>query len=257
MTKPQIQISIVTAFDTTSWQFGRGILTNICATDLRLVPEFVGNSEPLKCSFTDIASVEPIWAPIATIDGPQGRVWVPWDCLWKRTKSVKNRGIMIHTKTDVSGKLRPGWLKIAADADKKINWFDLFKRLCQVARPSFATLHLFTDRETRPGAFGVSEQEEVAADDFLTGAPAATLEKRGIPNLAWATYFGTSYATDMDASVLNSHGYYIEQIAEGNVLTLTDNIFDVQTGFDEFSVRRRGAKEHFRSGMFQLSCEPQ
>ncbi|WP_141639865.1 hypothetical protein [Cupriavidus basilensis] len=59
-------------------------------------------------------------------------------------------------------------------------------------------MHLLADIEIGRGAFGVGDDADIAQDDFVTGVPAIALEQRGIPNLAWATFFGKEYAAEVD-----------------------------------------------------------
>jgi hypothetical protein len=256
MSNPYIQISIVTAIDTTAWDFGRHVLTEVCKTDPKLVPQYADNVDPIKRAFADIADCEQIWAPEVVIDGPLGRVRTPWTFRWKRIKSIRCRGDMYHTIRDTRERLQPGWLRLCADMDKRIDWLDLFKRLCVIATPTFATLHLFTAPELVVGAFGTGEMEELGQDDFVTGPPAASLEKRGIPNLAWATFFGQEYVKEIDARLLLSKHFDLERMKDGYLLVLTDNISDVDERFDEFCELRKLAKSCFRDKLFLLSKEP-
>ena len=255
MMKPQVQISIATPIDTTNWDFGRSVLTEICRTDGRLVPQYFGSDDPPKSTFVDIEACEQLWAPEVTIDGPLGRVSAHWNCAWRRTKAIRYRGNIYHTSGIEQNRIQPGWLKFQADPDTKVDWLDLFKRLCVAASPSFALLHLFTDAECEAGAFGESEEERIGANDFCTGPSGAVLQKRCIPNLGWATFFGQPYTHEVDRGVLQSR-YRVECMASGDLLVLTDDIFDVGRDFSKFSEKRNTAKSYFKEGFFQLSKEP-
>ncbi|WP_265259593.1 hypothetical protein, partial [Verminephrobacter aporrectodeae] len=230
MRKSYIRISIVTDIDTTKWEFGKKVLETFCETDPRLVPSGFDNNPKIKKPFHDIAACEKYWAMEAIIDATafgDGLIFTKWDCDWKRSKAVKYNCTMNHTLVSQLGKLHPGWLKGRADANRKIDWAGLFHRLIELANPQFAILHLFTDIETRDDAFGADHHAIVATDDFLMGPPAAILEDRGIPNLAWATFFGRDYTKEIDAEKLRANGFAVEAIGDGHLVTLTENIFDV------------------------------
>ncbi|MGH1515704.1 hypothetical protein [Ralstonia solanacearum] len=259
MKKPEdskIRISVATPLDTTSWEFGRSLLELLCEVDLRLFPERVDNLEPIKKVVSDIEDCEQYWAPEAVIDGPYGRSFVKWDFLWKRTKAVKSLGQVIHTARNKAGKLNLGWITLTATADRKVNWSDLFSGLCVLTQPKFATLHLLTPAETRPGAFGEANDASFATNDFLCGHPGVALETRGISNLAWATHFGGEYAVEVNVEMLRAHGFFVEQVGQGYSVFVTSEISDVVKDFAVFSDRRAELKELFRPGLFRMVGEP-
>ncbi|WP_265654513.1 hypothetical protein [Verminephrobacter aporrectodeae] len=259
MRKSYIRISIVTDIDTTKWDFGKKVLETFCETDPRLVPSGFDNNPKIKKPFHDIAACEKYWAMEAIIDATEfgdGLIFTKWDCDWKRSKAVKYNCTMNHTLVSQLGKLHPGWLHGDADANRKIDWAGLFHRFIELANPQFAILHLFTDIETRRRAFGEEHHAIVAKDDFLMGPPAAILEDRGIPNLAWATFFGRDYTKEIDAEKLRANGFAVEAIGDGHLVTLTENIFDVADNFALFSARRVELKKLLRPGFIRLTNEP-
>ncbi|WP_211468257.1 hypothetical protein [Collimonas silvisoli] len=257
MSKPKIRLSITTRLDTTRWEFGKQVLEAFCETDPRLVPEYFDNVEAIKKQFNGIAACEEYWAPEVVMDaGSYGRTFTKWNSMWRRVKAVKSRGEMHHTLVNQRGQLHLGWLTFDADGDRKVDWAGLFHRLCVLAQPKFATLHLFTDIETRRGAFGTAVETDIAADDFVTGPHGMTLEKRGIPNLAWATFFGEDYAAEVDMQKLCAQGFEVEAIGQGFLVTLTPKLFDVVENFALLSARRTMLKKLFRPGLFGLAEEP-
>ncbi|MCW8199699.1 hypothetical protein D8B23_15065 [Verminephrobacter aporrectodeae subsp. tuberculatae] len=259
MRVPYIKISIVTDIDTTKWEFGRKVLEAFYETDSRLAPGRLDSDAKIWKLFRGVAACEKYWAKEGIINANKsgrGRVSVKWDCGWTRSEAVEYRYDMIHTMVNQFGELRPGWLKGDADADRKIDWRRLFHRLVELANPQFAILHLFTDVETRDDAFGADEHAIIATDDFLMGPPAAILKDRGIPNLAWATFFGREYTQEIDAEKLRANGFAVEAIGDGHLVTLTENIFDVADNFALFSARRSELKKLLRPGFIRLTNEP-
>ncbi|MHA7678614.1 hypothetical protein [Cupriavidus sp. PET2-C1] len=257
MSKPKVRISITTNIDTTEWGFGRRVIEAFCNTDSRLTPEYFDNNEAITKPFKGVADCEELWAPEVVIDaGVNGRIITKWNSMWRRGKTVKCRADMHHTLLNQRGQLRPGWFTFDAAADTKVDWLGLFRQLCELAEPKFAVMHLFTDIEVRRGAFGVGDDARIAQDDFVAGAPAVALEQRGIPNLAWATFFGKEYAAEVDAKKMRDYDFIIDEIDQGSLLILTPRLFDVADNFLLFSTRRVEAKELFRPGMFRITNEP-
>jgi hypothetical protein len=254
--KPKIRISVTTRVDTTQWSFGKQVLEALYETDERLLPERIGHSEPIKIPFESIEACEKHWAPAGVIKGPEGTFDVKWNVFWKRTKPIKNLGCMFHTSVNKFGDLNPGWLTISAVPDKKADWIGLFRRLCTVAPPQFSTLHLFTHTETWPGAFTPENDENYDTNDYQVGAPPIALKERGIPNLSWANFFGEEYAAEVDPQKLRDHGFGVEEIGQGFLVTVTPRLLDVMDNFALFSAKRVELKKLFRPGLFRIANEP-
>ncbi len=257
MGKQRIRISLVTNIETVDWSFGRQVLEVICATDPRLVPENFDNDEKITTAFDGIDACERLWAPEVIMDaGSYGRVITRWDAMWKRKATVKSRGHMCHTLVNQRGERKPGRLTVDAESHRKIDWLRLFRQLCEISDPIFGTLHLITEVEASVGAFGLDENALVAADQFLSGPPAIVLDRAGIPNLAWATFFGAQYASELDVTKLRANGYQVEEVGRGYLIVLTSDIFDVADNFSKFSERRSEFKRLVRSDLFRLIVEP-
>lgn len=254
--KPDIRISIVTQMDTAQWAFGRQFLQTLSEADVRLMPERVGNSEPIKILVSSIDDCENNWAPSAIIDGPLGRSHVKWDFLWKRTKAIKCLGCVFHTSVTKFGNLRPGWITLTAALDKKVDWSNLFRQLCILTNPKFATLYLRTEREDWEGSFSKEVVENYGKNDFLNGMPDAALKERGLSNLSWANFFGEQYASEVDVPKLRENGFSVEPIGEGFLVTLTPSLLDVMDNFPLFSERRVALRKLFRPGLFRINEEP-
>ena len=256
MKKSEIRISIVPLISTTDWSIGKQLLETFAAVDERLLPERISNIEPVRTAFESIEACEPCWMATGTIFGPQGPRVFQHNFSWKRARAVKSNGYVIKPMRILSGELKLGWFTFSAAPDKKVDWEMLFKRLCRLLNPKFATLHLLTERESVSGVFGQEAINSMAANDFVMGSPDAALTSRGIPNLTWATYFGKHYEQEVNSSLIASQGYDVEQIGEGQLVKVTENLFDVANNFEYFSSQRAALKKLFRPGLFMIENEP-
>lgn len=255
--KPEIKISLTGRIDSTKWEFGRQVLEALRDADARLLPDRIGNSEPIKIPVGSIEECEKYWAPEVMARGPDGAAFFcksPF--MWKRARAIKSWGHVMHTLVNNFGEFVPGWLIFTASPDKKPDWHGLFSLLCGFVQPSFATMHLCTEVETRPGAFGTESSANYGTNDFLRGSSGTVLKMRGVANLAWATFFGREYAAEVDPEKLRAHGFAVEAIAGGFLVTITPSLFDVAKDFPQFSARRAELKKLFRPGLFRIQNEP-
>jgi hypothetical protein len=165
MLKTYILISLTTRRDTAEWVLGRTLLAALHETDAKLVPQFVGNSEPIKIPFESVAACEKHWSPIMVIRGPLGKSEVHSNFLWKWIKPLKGYGHVMHTSTNKLGNMTLGRIVVRSHTIKNISWAQLFRRLCQIVQPKFGMLHVFTDREL------VATEFKSAADCFQNGPP--------------------------------------------------------------------------------------
>ena len=255
--KSKIRISLTTGIDTTMWEFGRQVLEVLCEADARLLPERVNNFEPIKIPVTSVEDCKKYWAPEAKLTGPGGGAsFFKMDFLWKRTKVIKSMGHVMHTAVNRFGELIPGWMTFNADPDKKPDWHGLFRTLCFMAQPMFATMHLCTGAETKPSAFGAESDANYGTNDFLRGSSGIVLAERGVANLAWATFFGQEYAAEVNPESLRAQGFAVEAIGGGFLVTVSPSLFDVADKFPQFSARRAEIKKLFRPGLFRIQNEP-
>lgn len=110
MRKPSISISICGNADSSDWQFGSRLHSLLESADPRLLPERVGNSEPLKEPFFGIASAQYYWAPEVKIRFEGSVFSAKSNFLWVRKKTIKGGGHIIHRFVNKFGKVKPTWL---------------------------------------------------------------------------------------------------------------------------------------------------
>lgn len=254
--KPEVKIAVITQIDTTQWEFGHRFLQTLVDIDARLMPELVGMSDSTNTTVASIEACEEYWAPDAIIDGPLGRVITKWNFFWRRKKTVSSWGCVYHVTASRVGERSFGLITLTARADKKVEWINLFSRLCALTDSKYATLHLRTEMENRKGAFSEEALESYGVDDFLSGLPNLALEERGLANLSWANFLGKQYASEVDVLKLRANGFGVEAIGEGSLITLTPSLFDVEDNFSLFSERRVALRNLFRPGLFRINEEP-
>jgi hypothetical protein len=249
MTKPHVQISVVTRREMTSWDFGCQFLHSLCSVDERLRPEIISNREPHEHPFVSLEACEKFWSPVMVLRGELGRVEVHSDFLWRCSKAVECSGTIFQTRTDKYGKLHPGQVLLRAHPDGTVDWLALFRAVCNLAQPKYGILHLLTELEL--------PEAELNSPAFLfkRGPPGWAVEN-SVPNLGWANFFGDEFAHVVDVARLQAQGCATERICDGHLITVTDSLFDVRDDFATFSARRALLKGQFAGEFFQIRDEP-
>ena len=181
---------------------------------------------------------EPVNQPILTIEEAL-KYWEGRPGLYRRKNKVVGSWYISEDFDNV------GYLTFEYNWNKNVNWFHLFKDLIMESKSYFGYIHVFTDREIEPSGAGS------AICCFLRGTPSWALRENGIPQLAWANYFGEEYVKELDLSLLQHHGFQVSPLGEGYVFNVTDQLEDVITQYDHFNTRRQVLKSLFRPGLFQ------
>ncbi len=248
--KNYILLSLNTNVDTTIWHYGKSMLTLMGKIDERLIPQFISdNGDRVNIPYEDVTSCEKHWTATGQLRGINGG-WTdfPLQFAMKRRSAIKYTGTVDHTRrVGPKSELMAGCVSFQFQPNKKMAWLDLFRQYCDVFAPKFAMLHLFTEPELQRTSFGSPET------DFKIGPVSRVLLKEGIPNLAWATYFGGEYAEEVDEQKLTSQGFLVEKIGNGYLVVMTEDIFDIENDFIKFSVTRNLAKKQFKSDMFLIN----
>ena len=250
LTRPHVQISVVTRRETTSWDFGRQFLHSLCLVDEKLTPEIISNGEPHERPFVSIDGSQEFWSPVVVVRSPSmGRFEVHSDFFWKRNRVVKCRGAMRHTFTNKLGKLSLGHILLRAHPDRTVDWLALLRVFCDLSRPKYGILYLLTEIELTEATL------KSPAYLFKSGAPGWAVES-SVPNLGWANYFGDEFAAAVDVAQLKAQSVATERIGDGYLFTVTDSLFDVRDDFAKFSARRALLRRQFADGFFQIRDEP-
>jgi len=253
--KPHVLISIVPGGETNSWPSGAALLDTLIGADGRLMPEKVGNTEPLKVSVTAISECAPFWA---IPDGEKGTIFEgnAQSFMWTRGRSPKSSGHVIHKHRNIHGRERPGWIIFRSEVDRKIDWYEVFRSLCLLFNPLYATLHVLGELEQDSSAYTEEERNSFGFNDHVRGLPYVSLKEKGLANISWANYFGPDLKGDVRQTEIRDAKFLVEEIGDGVMLRVTDDLLDVATDFDEFSRRRSQLRTFFREGMFRINREP-
>ncbi|WP_431051582.1 hypothetical protein [Roseateles sp. L2-2] len=253
--KSYIRISIISSLETSEWEVGRSLLEALIETDARLLPEKVGTFEPLKNSVSDVEGCKPFWA-VLNGSGRPGMERNADGFIWKRSRAIKSYGHMMHKLRNIHGEVRAAWFVFEASIDRKVDWLKLFDKFCRVLVPDYATLHLVTEIEDAPDAFGEAADATYGTNDHLNGVPPIRLKEKGPANLAWANYFGPGLMSEVQEDKIRNAGFPVERLGDGIVVRVTDDIFAVEDDFIDFSRRRAELRGLFRSGLFRINHEP-
>lgn len=186
--------------------------------------------------------------------------------LWKRTSALKSDWHVMHTSSSNGLVKLHGVLLFSIKFNKSVDFFGLFKRVCQILNPEVATLHLFAEIESRKNPYpcwidrqvnsdGVRWESDPAAGDFFAGA---LHPERGeaIPNLPWSIYFGPAIREKFDENQVATSGALTEKLNDGLLLRVSSEISEVEKNFPEFSERRVNIKSCFPKEMFVIQSEP-
>lgn len=247
-----IKISVATDLDRTDLKYGRTFVEALIRADKRLTPEEVGSSQAKgeKRNFEGVESIREYWGKTSPIPTPSGTVHEPNPFMLFRESKLKYWSSTFFSSNNVPGGLFMGAINLSSEFDRSVNWLDLLKEICRLQEATCGVLHLLTEPETKdanPILLGSSR--------YYSPLGGHTLE-RGIPNIAWATYLGRSYAKDVDATLLSDNGYHVEEFLDGYLILMSNEIADVLNDFSTFSRRRVALKKLFREDFFTIRNEP-
>ena len=247
MSDMSLEFSIATANDTSDWRYGQRFLETLIATDKRLTPKIINHN----AKYENISSCRPFWAARKMVTGPAGTLELIMPFHWKRNSTLKSSGTADFAKRNIAGKLNCGGINILSDFDGKTDWLKLFKTTCELMEPVGGVLHLLTEPEIRrhPQIQGITSP-------YYLPVQSDVFEAQKMPNIAWATYFGEPLRKEVDAEKLRAHGYYVEELAGGYLILMSEKLSDLVDDFWTFSQRRAELKKLFRPGFFRIAEEP-
>jgi len=261
-----IKISINTQIPTANWEIGKAILEAFLDTSEKLFPEFVSWKQPVRTPVKGVEECQEYWAPVSSYKDATGVHSFATNMLWKRASALKSDWHVMHTSSNNGVVKLHGVLLFSIRFNKSVDFFGLFKKLCQILNPEVATLHLFTDIESQKNPYpcwvdrqvnsdGVRWESDPAAGDFFAGALHPEREE-SIPNLPWSIYFGAAIRGKFDEKQVAASGALIEELNDGLLLRVSSEISEVEKDFPAFSERRARIKSHFPKEMFVIKREP-
>jgi hypothetical protein len=239
--KSYLQISLRTEIDTVKWEVGAEFIRSLCSGDGLLEPEQIShNVDSFGEAFLGIERSEPGWASKASVrvNGQFSDYYQ--DFAWRRKTKLKSSGSVSHTACNLKGQVVPGSVCFRANFDEVIDWYALFKKWCEMFSPQVGMLHLFTDPELQPG---------MKYNSFQIGSFNALLSPE-VPNAGWLMYYGEPFFSKIDVDVIRSAGFGVEELGQGCLVKVTENIVDVKNNFCLFDKRRNVLKATFGEGFF-------
>jgi hypothetical protein len=251
---PALEISVATDKDRTDWKYGKQFFEALAMIDPRLEPDTLGYSDVPRerTPYLGLESAEKHWGKfgeVPRVDG-LGKISTPFGFGWRRTKTVKHWGSIEFSRRNIASRLFMGCIDLSAAFDRKVDWLSLFKATCESQGAICGLLHLLTDPE-----FQDAHPQLPGSSHYFSNVGGYILE-RGIPNLAWATFFGGKYAADVDAEKLRAHGYHVESFLDGHLVLMSEKLTDILDDFWTFSRRRVELKKLFRQDLFSIKKEP-
>ena len=132
-----MQIAIRTKAETTDWRIGEELIASLNVSGGLLVPEQVShNADKFVEAFMGRNESQRIWASKASIriDGALSDFYQ--DFAWRRKKTLKCSGSVVHTARNARGQLVPGAVSFRSAVSAKIDWYSLFKEWCKVFPPA-------------------------------------------------------------------------------------------------------------------------
>ncbi|UFH49292.1 hypothetical protein [Pseudomonas sp. KNUC1026] len=211
-----IVISVTTDADTTPWSVGSRLISMFVDENPRLAPEVLFQWENKLGDFESVAACEPYWAPSGSVKAQGIELSFPIGLRWKR-KVVKYDAEINHTRRNLKGEKINGKLRVQADFNQKVNWFEIFKRICEILSPIYASMHFFSKEARsnfRPGSL---------ESYFFSGV----LQQGKVADVSWGMFLGKSVSLGFDLSEFRSRGFAVQKIGEGALITVTDSIHDV------------------------------
>jgi len=245
--KTYIQIAIRTKAETIDWGVGERLIDSLSLSGGLLLPEQIShNADKFTEPFLGKNSCESAWASKASIRTNGALSDFYQDFAWKRKKTIKSSGSVVHTSRNSRGQLVPGSISLKAASSEKADWYLLFKAWCEIFPPQLGMLHLFTSPELKPAEKNGS---------FQIGSFNSAL-KPDVPNIGWGMYYGDDFAQEVNADRIAASGFPVERLGNGYLVRVTGNIQDVANDFSFFSRRRAELKSLFRDDLFLINHEP-
>lgn len=242
---PRLEFSVVTENYISDWSFGQRFFEMLIGADVRLTPEKIGNSDNLT-SYENITSFEPHWGRSVRLEGPLGSSDALWPVVWHRSSKLESNGRVSFTDISKKGNLISGSISLSSAYEEATHWLLFFKEICELTKAAAGFIHIPAE----------VERSENGYSPYYPGAGGSILKKQ-LPNIAWATFFGPSYANEADFTKLAKLGYHVEELAGGYLLFASDNVTDCFNDFPTFSRRRVELKKHFRPDLFRITEEAQ
>ena len=169
-----------------------------------------------------------------------------WPLSWRRRKGPKYNGDADFADRTFDGKLVSGSVMIKSEFDDTLDWLKLFREISTLIEAECGVMYLIAPPEESARTPGYS----VYCKPMGPG-----IRKKQLPNIGWATYFGSMFKQELDVDLVRSRGYHVEELAGGYLILMSDSIGDILSDFPTFSRRRAELKKCFRPDLFEITRE--
>ena len=228
-----VRITLEIKGETHSRDFGRALLSVFCNFAPSLMPDLLDSGEdgPHRTPFDDLETAMNQWGKTFSLDMRGGDPDAYWGARWKRKQEPRYNAYFMHGIFNRRNFLTPSTLSFKAKWNPKVDWAELFLRLCNACDTRAALMHHLTPRELSS-----------AISDFAYGIIAPTLNTRfhdlRFPGITWAMMFGAEFLDRVDARAIKDAGFGVRQVGTGYLVQVTDSLLDVLKRYDHFCERR-------------------
>ncbi|PIF91057.1 hypothetical protein CLU86_1956 [Acidovorax sp. 62] len=242
-----VELAIRTKTETIDWKNGERLLESLGLNGEWLLPGRISNNvDRFTEPFLGKVSCEKYWASRASVKYNGVSTDFYLDFAWKRSRSLKSMGSVVHTTRNMRGQIVPGSISLSSVYSEKVDWLSLFREWCDIFPPQIGMLHIFT-----PPELGVHEMN----NSFQIGSFNSAL-KPDVPNIGWGMFYGNEFSDEVHADAISASGFSIEKMGDGYLVRVTSSIQDVVDNFPFFSQRRAELRRVFRDGFFLTNDEP-
>jgi hypothetical protein len=245
MNQLTVVFSIATTKDTSDWSHGQRFFDTLIGIDVRLTPQEIGLPDNRK-AYKTVESFKPEWGRRVMLKGPLGPAEVLWPVDWQRNTAPRYRGRVDFADRMNNGRWMHATILISSVFDGKVDWLALFRAICELTDAIGGVMYLITPPEESLKTPGIS---------YYCLPIGGTIKDKQLPNIGWATFFGSLFKGEVDADLLRSHGFHVEELAAGYLVLMSETITDVRDNFMTFSKRRAELKKYFRPNLFKITRE--
>jgi hypothetical protein len=235
----RINIVALTRHLLSSGADGRSFLEALVQHGPGIVPERIGQFEPLREAFTSVEKALPFWRD-------------PF--LWSR-KAPRIRGNVFPGGRFSGGGRVHGWITMQVEVAKAQTpafqeCREVLYAWCRSLDADFAAMHVLDAGEEERG-IGRETVMRARGGAYLSIVPQGL--RSGLPDVYWLTILGKSYVDAIGLSrVLSSPAAKVEQLGDDLVaLQATASIADVTAGDGKFQAAREIITDHIGRAWFQ------
>ncbi len=261
-----VHISVRTHKDIGDWETGRRILQALWDTSDRLAPErasiFWANPKDYRERGIAISSPDDLrdrWSTEVHGEG-DGKTWSkPAPIHWRRRAPTQYDAEARRGFSRDDGAVIPSRLSLHAKAIRKVDWYGLFVRWCEIADPFLGFVTLGDQGPGvvwREGDRVYSSRSVTMKNYYRMGESYYENDELVIGALPWAMFWGEGFLDFLDWDGLEKAGFAIQPCASGSILRLTDSAEDVLDRLGDVFKARERAETFAREGLIAPPAKP-